>query len=231
MARLYHNAMSPFCRKLRLILAEKRIECELIEERYWERDPSFIDRNPAGKVPVLEIDGNTMSESAAICEYLEEKYPNPTLLPVDIRERYEVRRLVGYFDDTFYNHVTKKLVFEIIMRKRIYQGDPNHKKLWPDTKAVKDANRNCKKYLDDLGSLLDQRFWLAGDTMTLADFAAAAHISVLDYMGRVNWNLDSRAGGLKDWYAKIKSRPAFRSILADQIPGFPQPSHYADLDF
>ena len=82
-----------------------------------------------------------------------------------------------------------------------------------------------------LGKLLDQRFWLAGDTMTLADFAAAAHISVLDYIGRVDWNLDTRAGALKDWYAKIKSRPAFRSILADQIPGFPQPSHYADLDF
>ena len=231
MARLYHTAISPFCRKVRLILAEKRIECELIEERYWERDPSFLNRNPAGKVPVLEIDGKTMSESAAICENLEERYPNPTLLPVDIHERYEVRRLVGYFDDTFYNHVTSKLVFEIVMRKRIYQGDPNNKKLWPDTKDVKDANKNSKIYLDDLGKLLDQRFWLAGDTMTLADFAAAAHISVLDYIGRVDWNLDTRAGALKDWYAKIKSRPAFRSILADQIPGFPQPSHYADLDF
>jgi len=84
MARLYHIAMSPYCRKVRLILAEKRIECELIEERYWERDPSFLRRNPAAKVPVLEIDGKIMSESAAICEYLEEKYPNPSLMPVDI---------------------------------------------------------------------------------------------------------------------------------------------------
>ena len=198
MARLYHIAMSPYCRKVRLILAEKRIECELIEERYWERDPSFLRRNPAAKVPVLEIDGKIMSESAAICEYLEEKYPNPALMPVDIHQRYEVRRLVGWFDDKFHRDVTSKLVYERVTKKIMGQG-------YPDSKNVK-----------------------AGDMMSLADFAAAAHLSALDYISDVDWH---RNKALKDWYAKIKSRPAFRSILADQVPGFPQPSHYADLDF
>jgi glutathione S-transferase len=221
MARLYHIAMSPYCRKVRLILAEKRIECELIEERYWERDPSFLRRNPAAKVPVLEIDGKIMSESAAICEYLEEKYPNPSLMPVDIHQRYEVRRLVGWFDDKFHRDVTSKLVYERVTKKIMGQG-------YPDSKNVKDGAKKIKYHLDYIAWLLEQRSWLAGDLMSLADFAAAAHLSALDYISDVDWH---RSKTLKDWYAKIKSRPAFRSILADQVPGFPQPSHYADLDF
>ena len=221
MARLYHIAMSPYCRKVRLILAEKRIECELIEERYWERDPSFLRRNPAAKVPVLEIDGKIMSESAAICEYLEEKYPNPSLMPVDIHQRYEVRRLVGWFDDKFHRDVTSKLVYERVTKKIMGHG-------YPDSKNVKDGAKKIKFHLDYIAWLLEQRSWLAGDMMSLADFAAAAHLSALDYISDVDWH---RSKTLKDWYAKIKSRPAFRSILADQIPGFPQPSHYADLDF
>ena len=221
MARLYHIAMSPYCRKVRLILAEKRIECELIEERYWERDPSYLRRNPAAKVPVLEIDGKIMSESAAICEYLEEKYPNPSLMPVDIHQRYEVRRLVGWFDDKFHRDVTSKLVYERVTKKIMGQG-------YPDSKNVKDGAKKIKYHLDYIAWLLEQRSWLAGDLMSLADFAAAAHLSALDYISDVDWH---RSKTLKDWYAKIKSRPAFRSILADQVPGFPQPSHYADLDF
>jgi glutathione S-transferase len=221
MARLYHIAMSPYCRKVRLILAEKRIECELIEERYWERDPSFLRRNPAAKVPVLEIDGKIMSESAAICEYLEEKYPNPSLMPVDIHQRYEVRRLVGWFDDKFHRDVTSKLVYERVTKKIMGQG-------YPDSKNVKDGAKKIKYHLDYIAWLLEQRSWLAGDLMSLADFAAAAHLSALDYISDVDWH---RSKTLKDWYAKIKSRPAFRSILADQVPGFPQPSHYAALDF
>ena len=76
--------------------------------------------------------------------------------------------------------------------------------------------------------LLDQRRWLAGNEMTLADFAAAAHLSALDYISDVDWN---RSQNVKDWYAKIKSRPSFRSLLADQVPGFPPSAHYTDLDF
>ena len=64
--------------------------------------------------------------------------------------------------------------------------------------------------------------------MTVADFAAAAHLSCLDYVGDVDW---TRNPGLHEWYAKIKSRPAFRSILADLVAGFTPPEHYADLDF
>ena len=221
MAHLYHVPLSPFCRKVRLSLAEKKIECKLEEERYWERGQDFLRRNPAGKVPVLRIDGKVMSESAAICEYLEEKYPEPSLMPRSAEARYEVRRLVSWFDDKFHHEVTSKLLYERVNKKVMGSG-------YPDSGNVKSGARAIKYHLDYMTWLLDHRRWLAGDVMTLADFAAAAHLSSLDYISDVDWN---RSDVVKDWYAKIKSRPAFRNILTDQVPGFKPPAHYADLDF
>ncbi len=221
MTRLFHVPLSPFCRKVRLSLAEKKIEVELVEERYWEGDPDFLRRNPAAKVPVLKLDGIMMAESAAICEYIEETRPAPALMPGDAKARLEVRRLVGWFDDKFHREVTSKLLYERVNKKVEGAG-------YPDSRNVKDGAKAIKYHLDYLGWLLDHRRWLAGDVMTLADFAAAAHLSTLDYISDVDWN---RSEAVKDWYAKIKSRPAFRSILADQVPGFRPPEHYADLDF
>ncbi len=221
MAKLFHVPLSPFCRKVRLVLAEKKIEVELVEERYWEQDPDFMQRNPAGKVPVLKLDGVMMAESGPICEYIEETREGPQLMPKDPVARLEVRRIVGWFDDKFHHDVTSKLLYERVNKKVMKQG-------YPDSKNVKQGAKAIKYHLDYMAWLLDHRRWLAGDVMTLADFAAAAHLSSLDYTSDVDWH---RSEVVKDWYAKIKSRPAFRSILADQIPGQAPPAHYADLDF
>ena len=221
MNRLYHYPLSPFSRKVRLCLAEKKIEVELVEERYWEQSPEFLRRNPAGMIPVLKYGNLMMSESQAICEYLEETNPTPPLLPRDPEGRYEVRRLVAWFDGKFNEEVTTKLLGERVFRKIKGNG-------YPDSANVKAGAKAIKFHLDYMAWLLDKRRWLAGNEMTLADFAAAAHLSCLDYSSDVDWN---RSEVVKDWYAKIKSRPAFRSILADQIPGFRPPAQYADLDF
>lgn len=221
MIRLYHFPLSPFCRKVRLTLAEKKLEVELVEERYWEPTPDFLRRNPAGKVPILKVDQRSMSESQAICEYLDEVFPNPALMPRDPDFRYEVRRICAWFDDKFHDEVTSKLLYERVNKKVMKLG-------YPDSKNVKSGAANIKFHLDYMAWLLDQRRWLAGDQMTLADFTAAAHLSCLDYISDVDWN---RSAVVKDWYAKIKSRPSFRTLLADQVPGFPPPAHYADLDF
>jgi len=221
MLRLYHVPLSPFCRKVRLVLAEKKMDVELIEERYWEQSTEFLRRNPAGKVPILRHEGALLTESTPICEYIEELNPEPSLIPNDAEARYEMRRLVSWFDDKFHHEVTSNLLYERVNKKVSGQG-------FPDSKNIKEGARKIKYHLDYMAWLLEHRRWLAGDTMTLADFAAAAHLSSLDYISDVDWN---RSSVVKDWYAKIKSRPAFRNILSDQVSGFPPPRHYNDLDF
>lgn len=221
MYRLYHYPLSPFSRKVRLVLAEKGIEVELVEERYWEARTEFMRMNPSGKVPVLKTNKITLSDSSAICEYLEDIHPEPILMPQDAEKRAEVRRLANWFDDKFYREVTLNLLGERLQKKVMGGG-------YPESKNVKAGAKAIRYHLKYMGYLLDRRRWLAGDRMSMADFSAAAQISCLDYISDVDWNSHEL---VKEWYAKIKSRPAFRSLLADQLPGFPQPAHYADLDF
>ncbi|MEM9428908.1 MAG: glutathione S-transferase family protein [Pseudomonadota bacterium] len=221
MRRLYHQPLSPFCRKVRLVLAEKRVEVDLQEEPFWEQRMDFLRLNPAGKVPVLRIDGLILAESAAICEFLNETHPEPPLLPRTAPERAEARRLAAWFDDKFHHEVTANLLHERIYRRLMKTGHPESEK-------IKAGARNIKYHIDYIGWLVEGRRWLAGDALTIADFAAAAQLSALDYIGDVDWE---RSDPMKDWYAKIKSRPAFRSILADHVPGVVPPQHYANLDF
>ena len=219
--RLYHVALSPFCRKVRLVLAEKRIDVELVEERWWEPGSEILRRNPAGKIPVLRLDGRLWSESQAIVEYLDEAYPNPPLMPLMPAERHEVRRLCAWFDDKFNDEVTRPILSERVWKKVMKAG-------YPDSRLVKSGLRAVKDHMDYLGHLLEHRKWLAGNMLTLADFTAAAHLSCLDYISDVDWD---RSAALRDWYATIKSRPAFRNLLVDQVPGFAPAPHYAQLDF
>lgn len=221
MRRLYHQPLSPFCRKVRLVLAEKKIEVELVEEKPWEQRMDYLRQNPSGKVPMLRLDDLVLAESRAICEYLEEVQPDPPLLPRTPAERAEARRLEGWFDDKFHNEVTANLLYERVNKRLAKTG-------YPDSTLIKEGTRNIKYHLDYIGWLMEGRRWLAGDQLTIADFAAAAQLSSLDYIGDVDWG---RNQAMRDWYAKIKSRPAFRSILADLLPGFTPPAHYADLDF
>jgi len=187
MNRLYHFPLSPFSRKVRLCLAEKKIEVELVEERYWEQDGDFLRRNPAGKVPVLKMDGKTMADSGAICEYIEEKNPNPALLPRSPDARYEARRLAAWFDDKFYHEVTNKLLGERVFRKVMGTG-------YPDSTNVKSGAKAIRYHLDYMAGLLDERRWLAGNEMTLADFAAAAQLSCLDFSRGGNFSAKNAEG-------------------------------------
>jgi glutathione S-transferase len=221
MRRLYHQPLSPFCRKIRLVLAEKKIEVELVEEPTWERRMDFLRMNPAGQVPVLKIDDLVLADSQAIFVYVEETSPEPPLLPRNPALRAEARRIAAWFDDKFHNEVTANLLYERVNKKLAKSG-------YPDSEKIKAGTRNVKYHLDYIGWLMDHRRWLAGDMLTIADFAAAAQLSCLDYVSDVDW---TRNVGVHEWYAKIKSRPAFRSILADLVPGFTPPQHYADLDF
>ncbi|TVQ56543.1 MAG: glutathione S-transferase family protein [Rhodobacteraceae bacterium] len=222
MRRLYHMPLSAQSRKIRLVLGEKKLEAELIEERVWERRLDFLRLNPAGEVPVLiDRDGRALADSAAIFEYLEETGPEPRLLPSDPIDRAEARRLVGWFDGKFNAEVTESLVAERAVKRLARTGHP-------DSARIKAGARAIKTHLEYVGWLVERRHWLAGETLTIADFAAAAHLSCLDYIGDVPWEVSDPA---KEWYARVKSRPCFRPLLSDHLPGFSPPAHYADPDF
>ena len=222
MRTLYHLWLSPFCRKVRIVLAEKKLEVEMRVEPVWERRQQFLALNPAGKVPVLvEPEGTVLSDSMAITEFLEEVYPEAPLIGGTPEERAEIRRLVAWFDHKFNAEVTANLVGEKIMNRFLGLGEP-------DSRAIRAGHANIRTHLEYIAFLIQRRNWLAGDHMTLADIAAAAHLSCVDYLGDVPWEKHEDA---KNWYARVKSRPSFRSVLADHIPGLSPPKAYADLDF
>jgi glutathione S-transferase len=222
MHRLYHLWLSPYCRKVRVAMAEKKQEFELRIEKVWERREAFLALNPSGQVPVLEVSaGPLLADSVAITEYLEEVYPDPNLLGRHPEARAETRRLVAWFDQKFNSEVTAMLVHQKITKRLLSLGEP-------DSMAIRAGNINIHEHMEYVAWLTEDRRWLAGDEFSLADIAAAAHFSCVDYLGDVPWDQHPRA---KDWYARIKSRPSFRGILGDHIPGYPPPKHYADLDF
>ena len=222
MRTLYHLWLSPFSRKVRVALKEKKLEFELKVEQVWERRPEFLALNPAGQVPVLvDEDGSVVCDSAVICEYLEELYPEPPLLGTSPKERAEVRRIAAWFDLKFNAEVTRNLVGEKMMKRMLGTGQPN-------SALIRAGHQNIRYHLDYIGYLADRRNWLAGEAFSLADIAAGAQLSAVDYIGDVPWDEHARA---REWYARLKSRPSFRPLLSDHIPGAPPPAHYADLDF
>jgi len=222
MRQLYHIAIDPGCRTIRVLLAEKGLDCELRTEKVWERREVFLRLNPAGQVPVfIDADGTTIAGASVIAEYLEEVYPEPTLLGKDPIDRAEVRRLADWFGEKFHREVTANLVDEKIMKRFLGLGTPN-------SGAIRAGLANIHYHLEYIAWLCDRRRWLAGDAFSRADITAAAELSAVDYLGDVPWHDHA---GAKDWYARVKSRPSFRAILSDHISGARPPKHYADLDF
>lgn len=227
---LHHHPFCPHSRFVRLMLAEYGIEPVLIEERVWERRPEFLALNPAGETPVLvEEHVPSVPGAAIIAEYLDETrglaLADRRLLPEDPLGRVEVRRLTAWFHEKMFVECTEPLV-----RERIYKRYMNREQGGgpPDATALRMARANLRYHLKYVGWLAKARKWLGGERFSQADLAAAAHFSVVDYLGDVPWDEDDNA---REWYARVKSRPAFRMLLAESIPGMPPSKTYADLDF
>lgn len=222
MRTLYHLPLDPGCRKVRILLGEKRLEAALKTEKIWERREIFLRLNPAGEVPVLvEDDGTSIPGAGVIAEYLDEAYPEPVMIGTTPLDRAETRRLVDWFDVKFDREVSAHLLEEKVLKRFLGLGHP-------DSAAVRAGHANVHYHLDYIAWLCDRRRWLAGDVFSLADIAAAAHLSAVDFLGDVPWEDHP---GAKDWYARVKSRPSLRPVLADTVPGVTPPGHYADLDF
>jgi glutathione S-transferase len=225
MPTLIHHPFCPFSRFVRLVCAEMSLGLELIEEKTWEWRREFLLINPSGETPVMLDDPElTICGAENIAEYLDERWGlglgERRLLPPDIEGRIEVRRLLGWFNRKFYDEVSRIIADEKIV-KRLAGGSP-------DMPPIRMAKANIRTHLAYIGHLMRTRNWLAGDELSYADFAAAAHLSVVDFCGDVPWDDNEDA---KHWYQRIKSRPSFRVLLTDRLPGMTPAPVYAAMDF
>lgn len=231
MHKLTHFRFCPHSRSIRIVLAELGVEVETVEERPWEWRADFLALNPAGELPVLELDGGPVLCGAyVISEYFsdvldgrtKDERPAP-LFPGTPGGRAEVRRLVDWFHAKFDREVTRE-----VLQERLYGHLQTGSGHMPNPDILRAIRSNLRYHLSYVNHLAHERPWLAGEDMSFADIAAAAHVSVADYLGEISWQ-DYPAA--KMWYARIKSQPAFRPLLADRMPGTPPSSTYANLDF
>lgn len=227
---LIHHTMSAQSRFVRLVLNEYDSSHELAEERPWERRKEFLDVNPAGTLPVLIAEaGVAVAGFYPVLEYLDETrgimMREKRLMPEYPLDRAEVRRLVDWMmvklDGDVVKPLTRERVFKLEMPAELGGGAP-------DSRIMRAARANIRQHMAYINWLAATRNWLGGKSLTLADFAAAGALSVLDYLGEIEWAATPQA---RDWYGRMKSRPSFRPVLADKLRGLPAASHYADLDF
>jgi glutathione S-transferase len=230
MLTLHHHPMSAASRFVRLILGEYGERAELMDERPWERRPEFLALNPAATVPVLVEDGVTPIVGAMVAaEYLDETrgafQRERRLLAEKPGERAEIRRLTEWFLGKMDSEVTRYLVRERVFKLEMRANEGGGS---PDASAIRAARANLKNHMRYIGWLAESRNWLSGPKLSYADLAAASAVSILDYLGEVAWEEEPAA---KEWYMRMKSRPAFRPFLAERVRGLPPAAHYPELDF
>ena len=220
MWRLHQHPLCPFSRKVRLALAEKGVEFDLVKVAPWDAPDEFYSLNPAGRTPVLEHKEKriVLADSQAICEYLEESTDERPLILGTALGRAEIRRLVALFDEQLWGDVTGPLMHEKYKKRIVLRQGP-------DSRVLRESMRLVHEHLDYIDWLIDNRRWIAGAQLSLADFAAAAQLSVVDYLGGIEW-ADHKVA--HEWYRVMKSRPAFRGLLADKVDGLPPPRGYND---
>ncbi len=223
MWQLYQFPLCPFSRKVRLLLSEKGIGFELWRENPWEQRDAFVDMNPAARTPVVRhVERDiTLVDSRSICEYFEETVDKNPMINGTAANRAEIRRLVALFDENLYGDVIAPLSHEKMKKRLVYRKSP-------DSQVLREAMKLAHEHLYYIDYLIDTRPWLAGATMSLADLAAAAQISVADYLGGLDWSGHEQA---KSWYSVFKSRPSFRPLLAERMEVIQPPSHYADVNW
>lgn len=230
MLTLFHHPFCPHSRFIRLATAEHGVDLQLVEERAWARRDEFLLLNPAGTTPVLVSEGAPAIPGAAvIVEFLDEtlgyEMGDNRLMMQDVNDRIEVRRLMAWFNDKFFEEVSNPLVTERIYKRFMSSDDGGGP---PNMELIRAAKANIRYHLQYIGWLVGTRNFIAGPRLTYADLAAAAHLSAIDYLGDVPWNEDETA---KAWYARVKSRPSFRPLLAEWLAGVPASPTYVDLDF
>lgn len=226
MPSLVHYPLDPASRLIRLMCAEYGVPLDLEETKPWLREEVLLELNPAATLPILFAHGDVpIVGILAVIHAVEDFYtPHAVdgLFPADPLARAEMWRLTEWVLIKLNDEVTRYLIEEKIA-KRDQRGAT------PEPSVLRAAKANLAEHMLYFNWLLASRNWLGGDTMSLADFALAAHFSTLDYMGDLDWS--KVPPETRDWYSRIKSRPAFRTLLNDRVVAMPPSKGYADLDF
>lgn len=222
---LHHWPLDPFSRCVRLALVEKGLEFRLAESSPWSDASEAKVLNPLGGAPVL-VDENdagrlVIAEPRAILEYLNDVYDARDLLPGGVVGRAEARWVMGWLERGFDAEVNASLLRERLMQRVLRAGTPNSGQLRKGSHAL-------RGYMRHIEAIAGVRPYLAGDDFSLADICVAAHLSCHDYFGDVLWRDFPLA---QEWYVRMKSRPSFRPLLKDVLPGAAPVAHYAELDF
>lgn len=234
MSTLIHHPMSAGSRAIRLCVAEYGLDLHLVEEKVWQRREEFLALNPAATLPILMVDRGggepvPIIGASVVAEYLDETHGvlqrDKRLFPEDPIERAEIRRIADWALVKLEAEVTRYAVNERVTKRQMTAAEGGGS---PDSGALRAARTNIRYHLNYLEWLASTRNWMAGEKLSYADLAVGGACSILDYLGEIDWEEHLI---LKEWYARLKSRPSFRPLLSDRLRGLPPVSHYVDLDF
>lgn len=219
---LYHHPICPLSRQILVLIRECAIECGVVKEEYWLKKPDFVKMSPSGVLPILALNkDHYIVGYYPIIEYIKEVQGDFYLMPNEQFQRAETRRLIHWCNEKFYREVSKILIDEKMIRLLMRLGQPR-------SDFLRAAKSNLNEHLKYLNTILEKKGNLVSDKITCADLALAAQLSTVDYFGEINWDSWHK---IKEWYLVVKSRPSFKPILEDRIPGFTPPKDYSNLDF
>ncbi|MGH7907840.1 MAG: glutathione S-transferase family protein [Candidatus Binataceae bacterium] len=226
---LYHNNMSVCSQKVRLVIYEKRItpvEHHLDLRAGESHTADYLRLNPKGVVPTIVENGEPITESTVICEYLDDAYPYRSVRPLDARKRARMRQWVR-LPDVGLHEACATLSVAIAFRRQIlknggkqFENRPNREETdylrrlvaeGLDAPGVAHAIKFYDNTLSEMSAHLDMSPWLAGDEYSLADIALVPYVIRLDHL-RLSWLWEGERASIAGWIERNKARPNFNAI-------------------
>ena len=204
--KLLSSTASPYTRKVRIVLAEKKIECEIQPVDVQPVENPVNAHNPLGKIPTLILDdGSALYDSRVIVEFLDGKSPIGRLIPEDLRERVAVRRWEALADGV--------LDAGLLVRYESMRDATERSRAWTDKQLAR-----IRRGMAEMAGGLGERAWCHGERYSLADIAVGCCLGWLGFRkpGDVDWHAEYPS--LAKHYEKLMARPAF----AETVPQVPK---------